>query len=106
MRPTAVRMFGEMPNGKHYLGWWGDLGSPKQKGIVTYGISSNRAAPLRNMFRDYLFNGFHRIGGHLPYVVPPVAIGYAIYAWAKKRDAWQTSKAGHIAMMEEEGGHH
>ncbi|OCB90399.1 hypothetical protein A7U60_g2410 [Sanghuangporus baumii] len=81
------------------------------------------------MFRDYLFNGFHRIGGHLPYVVPPVAIGgfrpsfvlsrqdtsgfilyyltgYAIYAWAKKRDAWQSSKAGHIAMMEEEGGHH
>ena len=26
--------------------------------------------------------------------------GYAVYAWAKKHDAWQNSKAAHVA-----GGH-
>lgn len=31
-------------------------------------------------------------------------VGYGIYAWVKRRDAWQSSKAGHLAMMEE--GHH
>ena len=31
--------------------------------------------------------------------------GYGIYAWVKKTDAWQSSKAGHIAMMEHGGGH-
>ena len=28
--------------------------------------------------------------------------GYGTYAWAKKYDAWQNSKAGHIAL----GGSH
>ncbi|EJD02048.1 uncharacterized protein FOMMEDRAFT_20836 [Fomitiporia mediterranea MF3/22] len=106
MRPTQVRMTSEMPGGKHYMGWWGDMGGPKQKGIIQYAVSSTRQAPMRDAFKGYLFSGFWRIAGHLPFVVPPFAIGYAIYAYAKKQDAWQTSKAGHLAMMEKEGGHH
>ncbi|KAK4689664.1 ubiquinol-cytochrome c reductase subunit 8, partial [Tremellales sp. Uapishka_1] len=37
MRVTAPAHSG-MPSGKAYIGWWGDLGGPKQKGIVQYGI--------------------------------------------------------------------
>jgi ubiquinol-cytochrome c reductase subunit 8 len=69
------------------------------------------------MFRSYLFNGYRRLAAQLPYWVIPVGIGecldmffffassltdmyyagYSVYAWAKKRDAWQNSKAGHLA---------
>ena len=32
--------------------------------------------------------------------------GYGIYSWAKSYDAYQSSKAGHIAAMEHGGGGH
>ncbi|KAH8112330.1 cytochrome b-c1 complex subunit 8, partial [Phellopilus nigrolimitatus] len=95
MRPTSVRMLGEMPGGKHYLGWWGDMGSLPQKGIVQYAQSPFRQSAMKGAFSGYLFNGFARIAGHFPYVAVPFGIGYAIYAYAKRVDAWQISKAGH-----------
>ncbi|KLO15549.1 hypothetical protein SCHPADRAFT_871032 [Schizopora paradoxa] len=106
MRPTQVRMLSEMPNGKHYMGWWGDMGSLPQKGIIQYSPSPYRQRAMAHWFSNYLFNGFRRVATHLPFVVPPFAIGYGIYAYAKSFDAYQSSKAGHIAAMEKGGGHH
>ena len=69
------------------------------------------------MISSYLFNGTRRLAGQAAYFVIPFAlgasfpstsiiflefpVGYAIYDWAKKTEAWQNSKAGHIA-----SGHH
>jgi len=68
------------------------------------------------MVRNWMFNGYRRLSAQLPYWVIPVGIGmfcgytfgssfdrhvrtigYSVYAWAKQRDAWQNSKAGHLA---------
>ncbi|KAJ1301040.1 hypothetical protein OPQ81_003461 [Rhizoctonia solani] len=46
MRPTNVAMSG-MPVGKSWMGWWGNFAGPKQKGIVTYGISPLQATRTR-----------------------------------------------------------
>jgi len=82
------------------------MGGPLQKGIVQTTTSPFRHRPMAGAFRGYLFYGYKRIAGHMPYVIVPVAIGYSIYSWAKSYDAWQVSKAGHVAAMEKEGGHH
>lgn len=39
------------------------------------GQSPFRQAPIRGLLSKWLFNGYSRIAGHLPYVVPPFAIG-------------------------------
>ncbi|PAV17877.1 putative ubiquinol-cytochrome c reductase complex 11 kDa [Pyrrhoderma noxium] len=106
MRPTSARMLGEMPGGKHYMGWWGDMGSPKQKGIITYAQSPFRQAPMRGAFQGYLFGGFSRIATQLPYIAIPFGLGYAVYTYAKRVEAWNNSKAGHLALMEAGGEHH
>lgn len=73
------------------IGWWGDMGGPKQKGIKTYGALSNRFVPccrifilvlaglspyrqrpLAGMLRAYIFNGSKRTMHQLPYVAPPL----------------------------------
>jgi len=78
-------------------------------------VSPFRQSATSHQFRNYLFNGYRRLAAQLPYWVIPVGIGvsivfpldgglkdmkfsgYSVYAWAKKRDAWQNSKAGHLA---------
>lgn len=43
------------------------------------GQSGFRQAAMKGAFKSYLFNGFVRTASHLPYVVPPIAIGtYAL----------------------------
>jgi len=101
MRPSAVRM-SEMPGGRVYNLWWGTKeGAVKQKGVVTYTVSPFRQRAVKGLFKGYLFNGYRRLSAQFGYWVVPVVIGYSTYAWAKKHDAWQNSKAGHIA-----GAHH
>ncbi|KAJ8521509.1 hypothetical protein ONZ45_g1811 [Pleurotus djamor] len=103
MRATVPR-HSDMPGLKNAWNvWWGDKhGLVKQKGIVTYGISPFQVSPTRHMVRGWLFNGTSRIAAQAPYFVVPFVIGYGVYAWAKKFDEYQNSKAGHIAS----GGHH
>ncbi|KAN0107761.1 Cytochrome b-c1 complex subunit 8 [Russula decolorans] len=98
MRATNPAM-SDMPGPKVYNVWWGDYhhGLEKQRGLVTYSVSPFRQSATSHLFRNYLFNGYRRLAAQLPYWVIPVGIGYSVYAWAKKRDAWQNSKAGHLA---------
>jgi ubiquinol-cytochrome c reductase subunit 8 len=80
-------------------------------------VSPFRQSATSHLFRNYLFNGYRRLAAQLPYWVIPVGIGasivlycpidrplrdmkfsgYSVYAWAKQKDAWQNSKAGHLA---------
>ncbi|KAI0267477.1 cytochrome b-c1 complex subunit 8 [Gloeopeniophorella convolvens] len=96
MKPTSVAM-SDMPGPKNV--WWGDYhgGVQRQRGVVTYSVSPFRQNPTAHLFRGYLFNGYRRLAAQLPYWLIPVGIGYSAYAWAKKREAWQNSKEGHIA---------
>jgi ubiquinol-cytochrome c reductase subunit 8 len=77
---------------------------------------------MKNMFRDYIFNGYRRLSKQFVYWAIPFSIGlsfflmtlgglcangrvttaYATYSYGKSRYAYLNSKAGHIAT----GGHH
>ncbi|KAI0795516.1 cytochrome b-c1 complex subunit 8 [Abortiporus biennis] len=96
MRPTVARM-SDMPGPKVYNLWWGDRGIAAQKGVIQYAISPNRQRAAKNMFRNWLFNGYRRLAAQVPYFVVPFAVGYGTYTWAKSYDAWQNSKAAHEA---------
>jgi len=92
-----------MPGGKHYIGWWGDMGGPTQKGITEYSLSPFKQSPMRGAFSGYLFNGYRRIAQHAPYVVLPVTIGYVTYTWATDHYHWLNSKEGHKHLAAKEG---
>ncbi|RDX40823.1 hypothetical protein OH76DRAFT_1365611 [Lentinus brumalis] len=96
MRATEIRR-SEMPGPKVYNLWWGDRGVQKQKGVVTYGMSPFRQRAAKNLFTSYISNGYRRLSSELVFWVIPFAIGYGTYAWAKRYDAWQNSKAAHVA---------
>ncbi|KAF8063558.1 cytochrome b-c1 complex subunit 8 [Lyophyllum atratum] len=101
MRPSIAR-FSDMPGPKVYNLWWGDQSGMRQKGVIQYTISPNQSRAAPHMIRNYLFNGYRRLSGELVFWLIPFGMGYGLYTWAKKTDAYQNSKAGHIAA----GGHH
>ncbi|KAI9754465.1 MAG: hypothetical protein M4579_004693 [Chaenotheca gracillima] len=83
-----------------YLGGWGDLGSPTQKGVTTYSLSANRQSPLAGAFNAAIFNTWRRFRGQVLYVAPPFIIAYLTVDWATKRNEYLNSKVGRF----EEGG--
>ncbi|TIB42288.1 hypothetical protein E3P86_00415 [Wallemia ichthyophaga] len=99
MRATGIQN-GGMPTGKSYMGWWGAIGSPKQRGIVQYGISAFQQRPFAGALNGYIFNGYKRLAKQLPYSGIPFAIGYGIYYWASSKHEFLNSKAGHIEALQ------
>ncbi|KAE9967185.1 hypothetical protein BLS_006524 [Venturia inaequalis] len=83
-----------------YMGWWGSLGSPPQKGVTTYGLSPNRQRPLAGAAYNAVFNTFRRTKNQIFFWLPPMLIGYATMKWATERNEYLNSKAG----MAEFGG--
>ncbi|GAA98843.1 uncharacterized protein L969DRAFT_51318 [Mixia osmundae IAM 14324] len=59
MHSTAIVQSG-MPTGKSYLSYWGEA-KMKQKGVIQYGISPYRQAPMRGAVTHALFSGVGRI---------------------------------------------
>ncbi|GHJ90345.1 hypothetical protein NliqN6_6747 [Naganishia liquefaciens] len=104
MRPSAP-VESLMPTGKAYIGWWGNMGGPKQKGVVTYSVSPFRQRALKGTLHGYIFNGYSRAMRQAPYMLIPFGVGYAVYAWASEKSAYYNSKEGHHAMAMAEGGH-
>ncbi|KAK4237779.1 cytochrome b-c1 complex subunit 8 [Achaetomium macrosporum] len=105
MRPTqALRGGGDIPLGKynHYLGTWGNFGSLKQKGIVSYGIAPNRQNPLAGAFHDAIFNTWRRFRNQVIYFAPPMIAGYYVLNWAIERNEYLNSKAGRAEFGGEE----
>ncbi|WFD29900.1 ubiquinol--cytochrome-c reductase subunit 8 [Malassezia sp. CBS 17886] len=95
MRPSNIVQSG-MPTGHKWVGWWGNFGGPAQKGINTYVVSPFEQNPFAGVFRGYLFHGFRRVVAQLPYVGPPLALGYFIYTWGNKESGYVNSKAFHV----------
>ncbi|TAQ88073.1 hypothetical protein B7494_g3630 [Chlorociboria aeruginascens] len=128
MRPSQImRSGGEAPVGKYgkYMGWWGSLGSldskdnephetmeghwadihnstgsPPQKGIASYSLSSNRQRPLAGTLNAAIFNTWRRFSHQVFYFAPPFIIAYFALDWAIERNHYLNSKAGRLA----EGG--
>ncbi|KAI8968507.1 UcrQ family protein [Mycotypha africana] len=90
------------PEGKAYMGWWGHMGGPTQRGVVTYMISSFEQKPFAGALHNAVFNTARRVASQIPYVGVPFAFGYWVYSSAIKEHAYLNSKAGHAA---HEGAH-
>ncbi|CAZ85951.1 unnamed protein product [Tuber melanosporum] len=77
-----------------YMGWWGSLGSPPQKGITTYTLSANRQRPLAGTMHAAVFNSWRRFKGQVLYVAPPFVVAYFVMDWAVKENHFLNSKEG------------
>ncbi len=61
------------------------LGSPPQKGIVTYALSGNRQRPLAGALNAAIFNTYRRTKAQILYWAPPMIIAYLAMDWAVKK---------------------
>ncbi|KAK9459885.1 cytochrome b-c1 complex subunit 8 [Lipomyces oligophaga] len=87
--------------GEHhgYMGWWGDMGGPKQRGIVTYSISSYAQKPFAGVLHAAVFNSFRRVSSQVIFFIVPIGIYGYILQTAKARNAHLYSKAGHAELQ-------
>ncbi|KAF2112944.1 cytochrome b-c1 complex subunit 8 [Lophiotrema nucula] len=85
-----------------YMGWWGSLGSPPQKGVTTYVMSANRQNPLAGTLNAAIFNTFRRTRNQMLYVAPPFLIAYFAMNWAIERNEYLNSKPGRAEYAEEQ----
>ena len=60
-------------------------GSPRQKGIVTYSLSSNRQRPLAGILNAAVFNTWRRFRGQVLYFAPPLVLAYLVMDWATQK---------------------
>ncbi|WBW73644.1 ubiquinol-cytochrome-c reductase complex subunit 7 [Schizosaccharomyces osmophilus] len=92
---------GGAPGGKTYLGWWGHLGGPKQKGIITYTLSPFQQKPMAGFFKTSFQNTFRRVLNESLYVAIPFGVAYYIYCWGKEQNEFLNSKWGRHLVQEE-----
>lgn len=85
-----------------YMGWWGSLGSPPQKGVTTYALSPNRQRPLAGALNNAIFNTFRRTRQQILYWAPPLIIAYSTMHWAIERNEYLNSKPGRAEFAEGE----
>ncbi|KAF2659639.1 hypothetical protein K491DRAFT_590511 [Lophiostoma macrostomum CBS 122681] len=84
-----------------YMGWWGSLGSPPQKGVTVYSMSANRQNPLAGALNNAIFNTFRRTRTQILYWAPALIIGYSTMQWAIERNEYLNSKPGRAEYAEE-----
>ncbi|KEQ68808.1 hypothetical protein M436DRAFT_57449 [Aureobasidium namibiae CBS 147.97] len=77
-------------------------GSPKQKGIVTYAVSTNRQKPLAGTVNAAVFNTFRRTKSQILYWGVPILFAYSALEWADRRNHFLNSKAGRMHDAETE----
>ncbi|KAK6457168.1 cytochrome b-c1 complex subunit 8 [Scheffersomyces xylosifermentans] len=79
---------------KTYMGWWGDIGSPKQKYITTYSVSPYATKPLKGAAYNAVFNTFRRTKNQFLYVAIPAAIVWSVWANARDYNEYLYTKEG------------
>lgn len=104
MQATKALRGHEHPDFKNgvYLGGWGDLGSQKQKGVLSYSVSPNRQRPLAGTLNAAIFNTFRRTRHQILYWLPPLLIGYATMQWAIEKNEYLNSKPGRMTAEAQE----
>ena len=61
------------------------MGSPKQKGTITFGLSANRQNAFAGALHDAVFNTWRRFSAQVLYIAPPFIMGYFLMDWAVKK---------------------
>ncbi|KAF2104431.1 hypothetical protein NA57DRAFT_70637 [Rhizodiscina lignyota] len=84
-----------------YMGWWGSLGSPAQKGVTTYALSPNRLSPLAGTTNAAIFNVWRRFKNQVLFFAPPLLAGYYLMSWATERNEYLNSKHGRAEFGDE-----
>lgn len=79
---------------KTYLGWWGHIGSPKQKYVTTYTVSPYATRPLKGALYNSVFNTFRRTKNQALFVVIPAVIVWNIWVQARDYNEYLYTKAG------------
>jgi ubiquinol-cytochrome c reductase subunit 8 len=57
----------------------------RQRGIITYGLSSNAQNPVAGAFHDAIFNVWRRFSKQVLYFAPPMVFFYYAMDWAVHR---------------------
>ncbi|KAF9364291.1 ubiquinol--cytochrome-c reductase subunit 8 [Mortierella sp. NVP85] len=81
--------------GGKWMGWWGHLGAPKQRGIAIYSLSPFEQRAFAGALHQAVFNTFRRVTGQIFYIGVPVGIAYSVFTWGKENHHWRLTKAGH-----------
>ncbi|KAK5115264.1 hypothetical protein LTR62_001464 [Meristemomyces frigidus] len=103
MRATLRLLSGGGPKKPgQYMGGWGDLGSPPQRGIVHYGIAQNRQNPFAGASNAAVFNTFRRTRNQILYWSVPLLVGYETMQWAIGRNEYLNSKEGRAEYADSE----
>ncbi|CCH60376.1 hypothetical protein TBLA_0C05780 [Henningerozyma blattae CBS 6284] len=82
------------PEAKTYMGWWGHLGSPKQKGITSYAVSPYAQKPLNGAFHNAFFNSWRRFRSQILFVAIPAGIYWAWWCNARDYNEYLYTKEG------------
>ncbi|CAI5757847.1 unnamed protein product [Candida verbasci] len=82
------------PHPHAYMGWWGSIGSPKQKYITSYSISPFAAKPFKDAGYNAIFNTFRRTKNQFLYVAIPFAVIWSIWARARDYNEYLYTKEG------------
>ncbi|ESX02962.1 putative membrane protein [Ogataea parapolymorpha DL-1] len=77
-----------------YMGWWGHIGSPKQKYIAQYTVSPYAQSPLKGSLENAFFNTFRRTKAQFLYITVPALIVWEVWAWARDYNEYLYTKAG------------
>lgn len=75
-------------------GWWGHMGGPVQKGVVTYSLSPYEQRAFAGAIKTGVFNTYRRVASQAPYMGIPFVLGYVAYTWFKQKHEYLNSKAG------------
>ncbi|KAF9374524.1 ubiquinol--cytochrome-c reductase subunit 8 [Podila verticillata] len=78
-----------------WMGWWGHLGAPKQRGIAIYALSPYEQRAFAGALHQAVFNTFRRVTGQAFYIAIPFGAAYGLYSWGKQNHQWRLSKEGH-----------
>lgn len=87
------------PQPRTYMGWWGHLGSPKQKGITSYSISPYAQKPLAGSLHNAVFNLSRRFKSQFLYFFIPAGIYWYWWKSANEYNQWLYTKEGREELL-------
>ncbi|KAH3899684.1 ubiquinol--cytochrome-c reductase subunit 8 SCDLUD_003967 [Saccharomycodes ludwigii] len=82
------------PQAKTYMGWWGHLGSPKQKHITSYAVSPFAQKPFAGAANAAIFNVFRRVKSQALYILIPASIYWVWWTNGEQYNNYLYTKAG------------
>ncbi|KAK6203165.1 ubiquinol-cytochrome-c reductase chain [Scheffersomyces amazonensis] len=79
---------------KTYMGWWGNMGSTKQKYVTSYSVSPYATKPFKGALYNAFFNTFRRTKNQFLYVAIPAVIVWNVWTNARDYNEYLYTKEG------------